>query len=246
MNTNSEKRLLDYLYDFQTYLGLGGLWTFYFTSFGSDDFMKSEGENIIYFNRDFLKIYPSDFALLVLIHEAYHAIKQGIVNKPQVNVIRDSVGWLFMQLLDVEADLVTVKYLKEKHQISLRNYLAIHQMGTRNFLNETPRRPKFERFIGSMLSIHRLFQYQEEAIYLPNLSIPFRLVLIKQGQGLNFYIGEERYNFDFISSFQELYSNQDKMPFEEFLNSLKHYIEDFQDLFRCFSNSQNIPPPLVS
>jgi hypothetical protein len=228
----TKKRLLDGLYDFQSYLGLEEQWEFKLVSFGSsNELMQSAGERSIQFNQDFLQKSSLDFTFLVFIHEAYHAIKQGVVDKSQVNTIRDSVGWLVMQLLDVEADLITAKYLKERHLFSLLDYLFIHQKGAQLFINSTPRRPKFERFIGTMLSVHRLYQHQEEAIYLPNLSIPFTVVLIKQTQGINFYTERSDENLELINNFRKLYSNQHQIPFTDFYSKLRDYIEYFQNLF---------------
>jgi hypothetical protein len=125
------------------------------------------------------------FFKVVLLHEYFHLVVQKVPNKDDATMIKDSFGNDFMSLIDIEADFYVAAFLKSKG-CTLREYWKLSFEGSRVFSDRWIRNKKFERFIGSMLTINFLFSDRSSNfdLFLPTVSTIFtegkmRVLIVK-------------------------------------------------------------------
>ncbi|WP_343605299.1 hypothetical protein [Fluviicola sp.] len=119
-----------------------------------------------------------DYFRIVVLHEFFHLAVQKVPNKDDATKIKDDFGSELMKLIDIEADFYVALYLKEKKGYTLVKYWEIYYEGGTVFADKWIRAAKFERFMGSLLSISKMFIiYPEEEtnftacdLYLPTIS----------------------------------------------------------------------------
>jgi hypothetical protein len=125
-------------------------------STNEDWIMKVEG-NSVYFNTILTSKCPFEFYKSIALHEFFHLDVQRVPNKEDATKIKDDFGNELMNLIDIEADYYTALYFKEVLNFSLVKYLQLYYNGNKVFSDKWVRSVKFERFIGSILSICKLY-----------------------------------------------------------------------------------------
>lgn len=114
----------------------------------------------------------------ILIHELFHLVVQRVPNKEDAVRVKDDFGDELMKLIDIEADYFTALYFKEKLGYGIVDYLKLYYEGSKVFADPRIRAIKFERFIGTLLSISKMFLNFPKAsqkvstfdLYLPTIS----------------------------------------------------------------------------
>lgn len=133
-----------------------------------DEFLG--GPTCLYFNLDFFIGMNEIYAQLIIIHEIYHFVKQGLIGIHCVTNLRDSHLWSLMQISDIEADVETAIYLSACGVLrSFDYYVEILHQGAKTFRDKKMRFVKLERFIGSLLSIRHVLETGDRIVYLPFL-----------------------------------------------------------------------------
>ncbi|MES2976359.1 MAG: hypothetical protein V4757_22260 [Pseudomonadota bacterium] len=94
---------------------------------------------------------------MIVIHECFHLFAQRLPNKAEARMIKASFGNHMMKALDIEADFYTALYLRDVKGATLIDVLAHYSEGSRVFGDPRILNWKFERFIGSILSICNVF-----------------------------------------------------------------------------------------
>lgn len=118
-----------------------------------------------------------EYFRMIVLHECFHLLVQDVPNKLDAKRIKDDFGEVVMKLLDIEADYYTWMYYKEVRRASLIDIFSLNYQGSKIFGDPKIRQPKFERFIGSVLSIANAYfknpgtkASKDNDLYLPNIS----------------------------------------------------------------------------
>jgi hypothetical protein len=134
-------------------------------------------ENSVQFNTFMVGQCSFAYYEMVVLHECFHLFVQDLPNKEDAKRLKDDFGDHVMKLLDVEADFYTALYLKERRDVTLVQIFELMYEGSRVFGDPKIRIMKLERFIGSVLSIAKLYltnrrgrRVTDSDIYLPNIS----------------------------------------------------------------------------
>lgn len=146
----------------------------------SDDWVMKydEKENTVSFNT-FVKAKCSfGYYETIVLHEFFHLAVQKVPNKDDAVKIRDDFGNELIKLIDIEADFFTALFYKEVKGFCLVDYLKLYYEGGSIFSNKWIRIGKLERFIGTLLSISKMFinhLKKNESVdtwdlYLPSIS----------------------------------------------------------------------------
>lgn len=125
----------------------------------SDWFMDVPTDNTspVRFNTSALKSCGLEYYKLIVIHECFHLFTQDVPNKLDAKRVKDDFGDTMMVLLDIEADFYASVFYKEVLNYSLVQYLSLNFHGAKTFSDKNIRTPKFERFIGTKLSVANHF-----------------------------------------------------------------------------------------
>ena len=143
--------------------------------FSNDDWImkvaKAESGDTVSFNPNVYRTSNYDFFEVVILHEYFHLVVQKVPNKEEATMIKDYFGSDFMSLIDIEADFYVAYYLKGKGY-DVKKYWELYFTGTKVFSDKWIRNKKFERFIGSLLTINKLFFDDKNNfdLYLPSVS----------------------------------------------------------------------------
>lgn len=109
------------------------------------------------------------FSSIVILHDLYHNMKQGILSHDDVLTIRDVFGDVSMLFMDIDADIEIYKFLAEYYSFDFNKYLETLHDGAGAFKNTVARMPKLQRFMGSVLSIYQS-TLGSKIIYFPSLT----------------------------------------------------------------------------
>ena len=208
--------------------------TFDFPFENSDWVMKvDEKKNSVSFNTDLIRIVSFEYLKLVFIHEYFHLIVQTVPSKDNVTKIKDDFGGELMKLIDIEADYYSASFFKENHNWDLNKYLKVYFIGRNAFIDTWIRPGKFERFIGSMLSIIKLFKDSEPkyTLFLPTIGPIYteesiRIIVFNEK---NVYFKNVQASNGLITEWKELYNNQEIEEGE--------YVKRFNDLYDKYHSS---------
>lgn len=188
--------------------------TFDFPFENSDWVMKvNESKNSVSFNTDLIRLVSFEYLNLVYIHEYFHLIVQKVPSKDNVTKIKDDFGGELMKLIDIEADYYTARFFKEKYAWDLQKYLSVYFIGRNVFLDAWIRPGKFERFIGSMLSVIKLFKEitPKYILYLPTIGPIYteESIRIIVFNSKNVYFKSTQADNETISEWKKYYNSQD-------------------------------------
>ncbi len=126
-------------------------------------------ENLLKIDSQIFTKSNAFFAAIVVLHDLYHNLIQNVLSIEDVNIIRDLFGQNEMLMIDVDADIEIFMFLQEYYNYSFVKYLDTLYDGLSVFHDNSPRLPKVQRFIGSIISIY-ISQKGERIVYFPSLS----------------------------------------------------------------------------
>lgn len=196
--------------------------------------------NAVSFNTFILNRCSNEYYKIVILHEFFHLIVQKVPNKDDVTKIKDDFGTDFMKLIDIEADFYVALYLKEKHNYTLVKYWLINYEGGTIFLDKWIRIPKFERFVGTLLSVSKMFlchkdySFENYDLYLPAISPiyteeTFHVLIIKKE---HIYFDEIKADYNDFVKLKDCYKDVSNI-------SKKNYVKDIIE-FSCKALNENI------
>ncbi|KIA97764.1 hypothetical protein OA93_12310 [Flavobacterium sp. KMS] len=130
------------------------------------------GAQKVSFNPVNLNAWGYDFFEVVILHEYFHLVVQKVPNKDDAVKIKDYFGSDFMSLIDIEADFYVALYLKDIKGYNIDSYWELNFKGSTAFSDDWIRAKKFERFLGSLLSVNKMFLSPTKIfdLYLPSIS----------------------------------------------------------------------------
>jgi len=192
--------------------------------------MKVDGTKIE-FNTSISKKCSFDFYKLVVLHEFFHLDVQKVPNKSDAIRIKDAFGEQFMRLIDIEADYFTALFFKEKLGYSLVDYMRLSYNGNKIFLDKQIRPGKLERFIGTLLSIVKMYINSEEEtkrnrtmcdLYLPTISPIYtenslRILVIRKE---HIYLDEIKAGYKDFVRVKKCYVYHDEMTEKDYVEGL--------------------------
>jgi hypothetical protein len=207
--------------------------------YADDDWLMKVNGNEVSFNTFVIERCSYNYYIATMLHESFHLMVQKVPNKIDATRIKDGFGGELMKLIDIEADFYTALYYKEKLNFSLVDYLGIYYDGRTVFNDERIRTVKFERFIGSILSIVNMFISfpknekiaLEFDLYLPSISQVYTedilplLVLRKE----HIYFDEIKASHEDFVSLKVCYANIDSLTKQEYIKRLIEFT------FRAFN-----------
>ena len=134
------------------------------------DFMTPVGYKI-YFRTSMNSSVSFDFYLTMCIHEFNHYIAQGIGDKEIVlSMRRTPDGRASLAQYDIEADILTYKFLKETINFSLiQAYETQYQNNVEHPRTTLDEIHKVSRFLGTISSLELLMDRGEDAIIVPSM-----------------------------------------------------------------------------
>jgi hypothetical protein len=110
------------------------------------------------FNPYVTKMCSLEYFEAVVLHECVHLLVQNVPNKSDAKRVKDGYGNPMMKQLDIAADYWVARYYKEDRAAGLGKIFAVlYYEASRVFGDPRVRDEKFERFMGSILSIANLF-----------------------------------------------------------------------------------------
>ncbi|MCU0431918.1 MAG: hypothetical protein MUC87_00525 [Bacteroidia bacterium] len=183
--------------------------------------MVKPEDNTVSFNTLFRNRCSALFYKQVVLHEFFHLAVQKVPNKEDAVKLKDDFGDQLMKLIDIEADFFTALYMKERLNVDLVDYLELMYEGGQIFADSWIRIGKFERFLGSLLSITKLYiksindpsETPSHDLYLPCIS-----PIYTESSLHILVIRKEHIYFDQISA----------------------GYDDFVNLKRCYTNTEEI------
>jgi hypothetical protein len=116
-----------------------------------------EKKATVSFNTFVSKRCSFEYYKSIIIHEFVHLVVQKVPNKEDATRLKDDFGDKFMRLIDLEADYFTAQFYKEVYKYSLVQYLQLYYDGSKAFSDKWIRKGKLERFIGTILSISKMY-----------------------------------------------------------------------------------------
>ncbi|MNJ97098.1 hypothetical protein D3C87_148390 [compost metagenome] len=136
------------------------------------------GKNKVSFNTFISDKCTFEYYEIVVLHEFFHLAVQKVPNKDDATKIKDDFGAELMKLIDIEADFYVALYLKERCDYTLVKYWERNREGAIVFIDRWIRAKKFERFLGTLLSITKMFlvypidgsAFSAYDLYLPTVS----------------------------------------------------------------------------
>ena len=214
--------------------------------FSNDDWVMKFDKNTqtISFNTILRDRCSFDYYKSIILHEFFHLAVQKVPDKDDAVKIKDDFGNELMNLIDIEADFFTALFYKEHWGFGLVQYLKLYYEGSSVFADRWIRISKFERFIGTLLSISKMFidnHRKAKNIDTYDLYLPSIRPLYTEESLHVLVVRKEHIYFDLIKASQQdfvdlrnCYANIDRL-------SLKGYITDLVN-FVCKAFSIPIPP----
>lgn len=169
----------------------------------------------------------------IVLHEFFHLAVQRVPNKEDAVRVKDDFGDELMKLIDIEADYFTALYFKEELGYNLVNYLRLYFEGSRVFSDRKIRAVKLERFIGTLLSIFKMFvdnQFVNKRVITTDLYLPTISPVYTEDSLHVLVIRKEHIYFDTIkASFQDFvdikdcYTNIDSLTLKGYTEKLINF-----------------------
>lgn len=187
-------------------------------------------KNRVSFNTYIRQKCSFEYYKIVILHEFFHLVVQKVPNKDDATKIKDDFGAGFMKLIDIEADFYIALYLKEIHNYTLVKYWEINYEGGTVFVDKWIRSIKFERFIGTLLSICKMFmtypengeEFKAYDLYLPTLNPIYtedslHVLIIKKE---HIYFDEIEANYSDFAKLKECYKDVRKYTIYGYVEEL--------------------------
>jgi hypothetical protein len=197
--------------------------------------MKFDSEKgTVSFNTFTRKDCSFEYYTSIVLHEFFHLAVQKVPNKEDATKIKDDFGEELMKLIDIEADFFTALFYKEVWGYGLVQYLQLYHEGSRVFRDKWIRVNKFERFIGTLLSISKMFITYHKSkkpvnsydLYLVSIG-PFFTedslhVLVIRKEHIYFDLIQASIN-DFIKV-KECYTNIEGFSLQAYVNRIINFV----------------------
>jgi hypothetical protein len=197
----------------------------------ADWIMKAKGQakGEVFFNTYISDKCSFEYFQMVVLHECFHLFVQDVPNKLDAKRLKDDFGNVMMKLLDIEADYYIAMYYKERRHASLIDIFALNYEGSELFGDPTIRVTKFERFIGSVLSIANAYfkspgreRVKERDLYLPNVgNIPveesMHVLVVRNSY---FLLSEIRADIHDLIVMKTCYTKANGMTVKEYIDKL--------------------------
>lgn len=175
-----------------------------------------------------------DYYQNIIIHEFFHLAVQKVPNKEDAVKIKDDFGDQLMKLIDIEADFYTALFYKESLGYGLVQYLELYYTGSQVFSDKWIRIGKLERFIGTLLSICKMFINHPNKksvvlchdLYLPSISPLYTednlhvLVIRKE----HIYLDFIKASLDDFVKLKDCYTNIDQLTFKGYIEKLIGFV----------------------
>lgn len=195
--------------------------------------MKVDGDKIE-FNTFMSSKCDFEFYKLVILHEFFHLRVQRVPNKADATRVKDAFGDQFMKLIDIEADYFTALFFKEELAYGLVDYMRLSYNGNILFLDSKIRPGKLERFIGTLLSIVKMYidnasvdfgKVSKCDLYLPTISPVYtenslRILVISKE---HIYLDEIKAGYRDFIKVKECYSYSDSMNEKKYVDTLLRF-----------------------
>ena len=186
-----------------------------------------KNKQIVSFNPNIIRLCNVEYWEMVILHEYFHLVVQKVPNKEDALKIKDTFGSDFMSLIDIEADFYVASYLKQKKKISAEEYWKLCYHGSSVFSDKWIRTKKFERFLGSLLSINKMFLNDSPTfdLYLPTISPIYTeesiMILVIKREHISF---EEIFaDYEDFKKLKNIYKNCKSIPFEDYFETLNSF-----------------------
>lgn len=205
-----------------------------FEPFSNEDWIMrvkvESGRKIVSFNPNILRDSTYDFLELVILHEFFHLVVQGVPNKEDATKIKDDFGSDFMSLIDIEADFYVALFLKVKRNYTLNKYWKLYFSGSKVFIDKFIRNKKFERFLGSLLTINKLYGNKKDNsfdLYLPSISPVFTqekmsVIIVKEK---HLVFEEINAKYEDFSDIKKLYLQPKHLSLKGYLATIKNFTD---------------------
>lgn len=202
--------------------------------FANEDwFIKMDEDGDISFNTYVSSKCSFGYFRTIVLHEFFHLAVQNVPNKNDAVKVKDDFGDTLMKLIDIEADFFTALYHKEELGLDLIDYLKFYYEGRNVFSDSWIRASKFERFIGTLLSIFKMFvdhPKHKQIVKRYDLYLPTIAPIYTENSLHILVIGREHIYVDAINAsyndFVELkscYTNVDSLTLKGHLQKLVNF-----------------------
>lgn len=218
--------------------------------FVDEDFIMTVNtqKQLVSFNTFIRRRCSFEYYKVVILHEFFHLAVQKVPNKDDATKIKDDFGAELMKLIDIEADFYVALYLKECKDYSLVKYWVLNYEGGTVFVDKWIRNIKFERFIGTLLSISKMFiehrnnpeDFFAFDLYLPTISPIYtedslHVLVVKKE---HIYFDEIKANYQDFAKLKERYKDVTNY-------TLKGYVSELIN-FSCKALELQIPLETIS
>lgn len=235
-----KNRILNLIKDYATYLGVSlELYEIVFIEDTLQFPYESKFPKII-INLASIEQYGYDFVRNVVIHELYHLLRQGIHGNRYMQAIRTQFSEIHAFSADIEADLVTFKYLHQNHNVSLMDFYLAQYQGSSCF---TPKDKHkwyyYPRFTGSMLSIFHFAFSGIESVFVPSLetvNLDAYMPVLRYEEGKCIYSVVELPSIHYEQKLTQLYL-VDINSFEEWFSEMTNVSLELLDRMRLLDES---------
>jgi hypothetical protein len=186
------------------------------------------------FNTFLSKKCSYEYFTSIILHEFFHLAVQKVPNKDDATKIKDDFGGELMKLIDIEADFYTALFYKEVWDYNLVKYLKLYYEGTKVFSDKWIRVTKLERYIGTLLSISKMFIKYHKSKKAVTI---FDLYLVSIGpfsteDNLHvLVIRKEHIYFDFIQAsladftkIRNCYTNEDEISLKSYIGKIVSFV----------------------
>lgn len=188
-------------------------------------------KQIVLFNPSILDLCEYDYFEIVILHEYFHLVVQKVPNKDDAIKIKDNFGAHFMSLIDIEADLYVATYLKKIRGITIEEYWSIIHKGTNIFADKWIRTKKFERFLGSLISVNRMFLSENDSfdLYLPSVTPVYteshmKLLVVKK-ENKHICFEEIIASYEDFNDIKQLYAKPNSYSFAGYFDIITSFTE---------------------
>lgn len=198
----------------------------------ADWFMKTlPGTNKLIFNDNLKDVAGNQYFTTILVHETFHAIRQGIPNKEDVKSVKAVLGDSVMLELDIEADYYTAEFFQEKYGVTIDEFIGFLYDGRETFKSSGFHQGKFERFLGSLVTLINYKNTKQKALFFLrfNLHTIGNQVVVKITRNYlniaNCSIPDEK-----MDLLKKLYQEPESFTKEEYVSRVNEAIEELRQL----------------
>lgn len=170
----------------------------------------------------------------IILHEFFHLAIQKVPNKDDATRVKDDFGEEIMRLIDIEADYFTALFYKEVLGYDIVDYLTIYYEGSKMFKDRWIRIGKLQRFIGTILSVCKMFlTYPEKGVAKPSSYDLYLVTISPLYTEENIHVlvvRREHIYFDYLNvvnaefvKIKDCYNSSDEMNVKGYVNKIINF-----------------------